>query len=63
MNKIVSKKMLFCLSAAVMFAMPLATFAASLEVPSAGIKSITEAMMKTRVGDTCLLYTSDAADE
>lgn len=55
MGKIVNRKMLFQLSAVAFFVMPLATFAASLQVPSMGIKSITEAMMKTRVGDTVWL--------
>jgi len=53
MFKLTCKKTLFCLTVAL--ALPLTTAAASLQVPSVGIQSIAEAMMKTRVGDTVVL--------
>lgn len=53
MEKVSARKFLkVCLSLTALLAVPLPLFSASLQVPSIGIKSISEAMMKTRVGDT-----------
>ena len=55
MSKFLSKKSFICLSIAAIGAMPFASFSATIQVPSLRIKSINEAMMKTRVGDTISL--------
>lgn len=54
MTRFSLKKTIMFLSIATVI-VPCALNAASLQVPSAGMKTISEAMLKTRVGDTILL--------
>lgn len=55
MFKLINKKILLGLAVASILALPMSLSAASLQVPSIGIKSIAEAMLKTRIGDTVIL--------
>jgi hypothetical protein len=44
-----------CLAMAASLVFPALSLAASIQVPSMGIQTISEAMMRTRVGDTVLV--------
>ncbi len=47
-----NRTMKFCFSIATVLVVPISIFSASIQVPSIGIKNISEAMMKSRMGDT-----------